>query len=64
MRAGLHGVLAWLTVSFAGCVALPMVTAITWSRSGRNRKASVLLALAAVTAAVLLWRYRLVGFQL
>jgi hypothetical protein len=24
----------------------------------------VLLALAAVTAAVLLWRYRLVGFQL
>jgi uncharacterized membrane-anchored protein len=64
MRAGLHGVLAWLTVSFAGCVALPMVTAITWSRSDRNRKASVLLALAAVTAAVLLWRYRLVGFQL
>ncbi|HXV86745.1 MAG TPA: serine hydrolase domain-containing protein [Gemmatimonadales bacterium] len=67
MRSGLRAVLAPLSAAAVLGGALPLATAAGWRRGGEGtagRAALCLLSLAGVVAAVLLWHYRLVGFQL
>ena len=64
MRAGLHVVLAFLSVAWGACAAIPVMTLLGWRQSGTGRVAGSLLSICGLVAAGLLWHYRLVGFQL
>lgn len=67
MRSGLRIVLTFLSITAVLCAALPIVTALGWRRGGKGRAGRVALtalSLAGMIAIILLWHYRLVGFQL
>jgi CubicO group peptidase (beta-lactamase class C family) len=67
MRGGLRVVLTFLSAAAVLCTSLPIVTVLGWQRGGEGRAGKaglVTLAVLGAMASVLLWYYRLVGFQL
>jgi CubicO group peptidase (beta-lactamase class C family) len=67
MRSGLRVVLTFLSAAAVLCASLPIITVLGWQRGGEGvagRAVLVTLAVLGAIASVLLWHYRLVGFQL
>ncbi len=67
MRSGLRVVLTFLSAAAVLCASLPIITVLGWQRGGEGVAGKALLVTLAVFGAVvsvLLWHYRLVGFQL
>lgn len=67
MRGGMHAVLVFLSAAALLCSTLPIVALMAWRRGHERPVRGVtlsLLSLAGVLVAVLLWHYRLVGFNL
>ena len=67
MRGGLRVVLTFLSAAAVLCASLPIITVLGWQRGGEGVAGKAVLVTLAVLGAmtsVLLWHYRLVGFQL
>jgi hypothetical protein len=67
MRGGIRAVLLLLSAAAVVCAALPIATFVaSWRTHERARRDVILnlLGLAGAIVAVVLWHYRLVGFNL